>query len=581
MPDVRHAPSTVDISAYRLRTGTERDTFRGHLADPALAQHRVLADVIEFNAGTAFGRAHGFQRLRSLKDFRRAVPIHDYDGLRPWIERAAAGEPGVLSADPALVFFTSSGSTGDHKKIPVTGRFMRSVFFPFYFTALAAMVEYHPEAVADPDATLNLKYDLPARPATTSSGRPHVGASQVDLGKVFGEPLAAEPGSRASWASLSVPVADDDHLGKAYLRLRLAVEHDVRAVIGINPAMVAALPRQLDDWWPRIVRDLRDGTLDGRPGGTANRDLAARLEKLASAAGTLRPADVWPNFRLIYCWASGLASLYLPQVKSAYGTDVEVMPAPVAASEGPLGVPVDRHPTAGPPALGSVLYEFIDADEEIRPDSATLTVSDLKPGRDYHAIITHVGGLYRYALGDVVRAMDPVAGVVRLGYAGRNQRSDAAGEALRESQVIDALTAALKRAGRTVANATSRVRSGPAGLPRYTFLLALDDGAPNDGGRDDGGPADDRLAATLDTELCRVSPRYRRARAERRLDPSTVERTAPDAFYREWTRRVAAGTRQTQVKDRVFTNDEAVWQRLRAADRAELADPAGLATVDG
>jgi hypothetical protein len=168
--------------------------------------------------------------------------------------------------------------------------------------------------------------------------------------------------------------------------------------------------------------------------------------------------------------------------------------------------------------------------------------------------------------------------VVRLGYAGRNQRSDAAGEALRESQVIDALTAALKRAGRTVANATCRVRPGPAGLPRYTFLLALDDG---DSGPADGGPADDRLAATLDTELCRVSPRYRRARAERRLDPSTVERTAPDAFYREWTRRVAGGTRQTQAKDRVFTNDEAVWQRLRTADGAELADRAGLATVDG
>ena len=109
--------------------------------------------------------------------------------------------------------------------------------------------------------------------------------------------------------------------------LRLAVEADLRCVIGINPAMVAALPYQLAHWSPRIVKDLRDGTLGGRPYGAANRDRAAELERLAEYHGTLLPAHVWPNMELIFCWTTGLASLYLPRVRESFGSRVTVLPA--------------------------------------------------------------------------------------------------------------------------------------------------------------------------------------------------------------------------------------------------------------
>jgi hypothetical protein len=66
----------------------------------------------------------------------------------------------------------------------------------------------------------------------------------------------------------------------------------------------------------------------------------------------------------------------------------------------------------------------------------------------------------------------------------------------------------------------------------------------------------------LDAELSRVSPDYRDARRDRRLGRPEVHLTAPDAFLREQEARVAAGVRQTQVKDRVFTTDPDAWERL-------------------
>ncbi len=534
----------------------ERNTLLRALQSPRDAQRQVLASLLAANAGTSFGVEHGFKRIRDWKDFRAAVPIRDYAVLAPWIDRVAGGEHNVLSADDPVVYFMSSGSTGDSKKIPITREFMRTGFFPPFYAAWANFVEHFPDVIAHEDSTLNLKHDPVSQTATTPSGRPHLGASQVDFGTAFGEPLSAEPGSRAPWAVLPVSIGDTDYLEKAYLRLRLAVEHDVRCLIGINPAMVAAVPYQLDQWWPRIVKDLRDGTLGGRRFGSPNPQLAAGLERMAGYFGTLRPAHVWPNFQLIFCWTTGLASLYLPRLRESFGQDVTVLPAPVAASEGFVGVALDRHPTACSAAVTAAFHEFVDADAELRPDSATMLFDELEVGREYHVLLTHVGGLYRYALGDVVRVVDRGQGMPRVSYAGRSNLSNTAGERLRESHVVRALQTGLGAAGLEVRNATCRPAT-PAGLTtRYEFALAPQ------------SPFHARemtaLVSSVDSALCGLSTDYESARADQRLGEPVLHLLAEDAFLQEWQARVESGIRPAQVKDRVFQRDDAAWQRLLA-----------------
>src|SRR5205809_538597 len=87
------------IARYHERVFAERDRLGRAFRDPAARQWDVLTDLLAFNADTAFGREHGFGRIRTLADFRRAVPIRDYAALSPWIDRMADGEANVLTAD--------------------------------------------------------------------------------------------------------------------------------------------------------------------------------------------------------------------------------------------------------------------------------------------------------------------------------------------------------------------------------------------------------------------------------------------------------------------------------------------------
>ncbi|MEU0797940.1 GH3 auxin-responsive promoter family protein [Amycolatopsis sp. NPDC005961] len=547
--DVWTAPGHVE--RYRRRVFAERERLRAAFADPAGEQRRVLADLLRHNASTAFGVAHELAAVRTLDDFKKAVPIGSYAEHRPWIERAAAGEHNMLTADRPGLFFTSSGSTGAHKKIPVTPAFMRTTFFPFYLAAWAPLIECFPEVLSRPDAVLNLKHDPLPAPPTVGSGRPHVGASQVDFGELFGEPLSAEPGTSAPWATLPVPVEAGAHLEKMYLRLRLAVECDVRLVIGINPAMVAALPYQLRQWWPRILREIRDGTAGGRPYVAPNPGRAAELDRIAARRGTVRPADVWPHLSALFCWTTGLARLYLPRLREEFGAGVTVLPAPVAASEGPVGVALDRHPTAGSLVVNASVYEFVEAGQDLGPEVSTMELGELEEGREYHVVFSHIGGLYRYAVGDVVRVLDRVGGVPRVEYAGRSTLSDAAGERLRDAQVVRALAAATAATGLELVNAACRV-GDPAG---YRFALAP--------WRAGWTPAEHtRFTEALDDALCRESTGYRAAREGNRLTRASSLPLDSEAFQRDWQAAVAEGVRPTQVKDRLFRQDPEQWQRL-------------------
>jgi hypothetical protein len=542
------------LDRYRHRVFGERDRLNTALADGIGSQRAVLADLTAHNAATHFGREHGFDRIRTLDDFRKSVPIRDYTGLAPWIERTANGESSVLTADDPVVYFTSSGSTGAPKKIPVTRQFMRTTFFPFYYAAWAPMAEHFPEVVAEPDAVLNLKHDPRPAMVTTPSGRPHLGASQIDFGTTFGEPLSAEPGSRASWETLPGLVAPDDHLEKAYLRLRRAVEADVRCVIGINPAMVAALPYQLLLWLPRIVKDIRDGTLGGTPYREPNPGRAAELERLTARFGSVRPAHIWPNMRVIFCWTTGVASLYLPRLREEFGIGVTVLPAPVAASEGPVGVALDRHGSAGSLVVTASVYEFVDADEELVPDAPTLEPHELEAGREYHVVFSHVGGLYRYAVGDVVRVVDMAAGVPRVEYAGRATTCGVAGERLRDAHVIRSAAAATAATGLELRNVSCHPPASAGEDAGYQVAVAPQEPW--------SATEKVRYATVFDEALATLAPGYRAARDARRLAAPALTVLPANAFLRAWHAEVAAGVRPAQVKDRVFRKDPAAWQRL-------------------
>ncbi|HET9257456.1 MAG TPA: GH3 auxin-responsive promoter family protein, partial [Pseudonocardiaceae bacterium] len=510
---------------------------------------------------------HGLGQVHDIAAFRRAVPIRSHEEFMPWIERMINGESNVLTADVPVAYFSSSGTTGAEKHIPVTQTYLRDCFLPFYYAAFNSVITHHGEALAS-ESVLNLWQD-PASPiARTSGGQPHIGPSQIDYQR-FGEQLAVGPGSSAAWNQIPAELAGVDPYERSYVRLRLAAEHDIRLVIGVNPAMVAALPHQLAECWPRLVNELRAGTVGGRRYGVPNPARARHIEELADRAGTLTPAMLWPRIELVVAWKTALASLYLPHVIAAYGAGVELFSAPVASCEGPAAVPLEAGSDAGAPFVTGCLYEFIPAEEELRPDSQTLLLGELEPGREYHIVVTHAGGLYRCAVNDLMQVREPIAGTSRIAYAGRNVTLAASGMRLREAQLIRALGATLDDTGLEIGNATARLGEDAQGITRVELAVDIT--------REPAADAVARMAESFDLRLGEQEPAYRRARIISGIGYPVVLQTRPGAFMREWVRTVSSGQRPARVKDRVFQPNQATWERIVTGARMHAAARQGAA----
>jgi len=545
-----------------VRCCTERVAFERSRARDALHQGRefqtrLLEEILTESKNTAFGRHHDLASVRDRRDYGKAVPIRAYDAMAPWISRVCDGESNVLTTDDPVLFFKTSGSTGANKAIPVTSKFMTRCFFPFYYAALGALHEQYPGAISGTDRTLNLRQGSSSDVTLTNSGRLHLGASQVDFVRSFGELTAAEPGSRAPW-STNLPAGPrwDNDLAKTYAKLRIAAEHDLECVIGINPAAVAALPHQLALWLPAIVKDMFDGTIGGSIAFPANRERALELDRIAGGRSDVLPKDIWPNIRTLYCWTGGIAALYIEKLRQCFGDDVAVVPAPLAASEGPIALCADPlHPSTSCLAVSNAVFEFIEADLDIHADSGTLDFSELERDRDYHVVISHIGGLHRYALGDVIRVVDRTAGVPRVEYAGRHAASDLLGERLRDSHFISAVRRASRGLGVDVTNVACKATDG-VGQPharRYAMLVGTEDALPDD--------LVGRLAARIDNELGLLSPGYAKARQSAAMEQLSLKTVAPKAFFHEWQTRVSKGVRAAQAKDRLLVPEQA-WQLL-------------------
>jgi len=536
-------------SEYERRSERERVAFRACLRGAEDLQQKVLRETIAENAGSAFGEEHGFAGLDTEAKFRARIPIRTYDELSPWIERAAAGESRVLTEVDPAVFLTSSGSTGDSKRVPMTPPYVQRSFMPFFFAALGNTLRYCPHSIDTPDSTLNMKWDPLRSHGATSAGLPAMGASQVDFAKRFGQELASEPGTRAE--SAMIPSAIADEIERIYYRVRIGAEHDVRALIGINPSMVVTLPALLERFWERLVRELHDGTVMGEKRREPLPARARELDAMARYFGQRLPALLWPNLELVFCWTGGAAKIYTDEIRRAFGDRVQILPAPLAASEAPVAVPIDRHPTAGVLFVSGAYYEFIDADRAIAPDAKTRRWNEVEVGEELHVVVSHVGGLYRYALGDVVRVVDLVDGVPRLEYACRH-RSARVGEAnVREGTIVLAALSALRGAGLTARGFVACADAAPRRIG-VAVELATERPAAGD---------DEAFAERVDRSLSAASQAYRAARAAGALDLPQVVWMARGTLADDWVARVHTGVRPTQVKDRIFvTKDD--WSRL-------------------
>jgi hypothetical protein len=59
-------------------------------------QQKIMTDLIKKGADAEFGKAHKISQANDYQSFKQAIPIRDYEGFRPYIDKIKEGKHNVL-----------------------------------------------------------------------------------------------------------------------------------------------------------------------------------------------------------------------------------------------------------------------------------------------------------------------------------------------------------------------------------------------------------------------------------------------------------------------------------------------------
>jgi GH3 auxin-responsive promoter len=536
--------SRVLVKAAALVTQRHWARWNALTAKPRKIQDQLLFDLLSRNGSTRFGRDHHFDQIRSLADYRKRVQIGDYEGLRPYVERAKNGEANALTDAPVLMFTVTSGSTGEPKLIPVTETALnnhRELTRLWYYRAYLD----HPGFFS---AKL-LGIVSPAIEGRTPGGIPFGAAS----GMIY------QSSPRWIQNAYVVPYLVSeikDFEAKYYVIMRLALEQEISFFGTPNPSTILRLVETADRCKEEIIKDIREGTIASRwhisneirgkltSGLSKNIARARQLETFTSRHDKLRPREYWPRLQLIGCWKGGTVGIRLKELDHWFAEATPVRDLGYMASEAQISLPISDAGSAGILAIDKNFYEFIPESEIGSPNPLVFTASELEEGKYYYLILTTPGGLYRYDINDVIRVagfynQTPLIEFVRKG----RDVTNITGEKLHVNQVIQAMEQAQSAAGRAVQHfrAFADVEKS-----RYVFLVEFD------GSR----PADESLSCLLhelDAGLHALNVEYAQKRDSGRLGAPVLWVMKPGWFERKVSASLQRGGRDVQFKAQLLS----------------------------
>lgn len=449
------------------------------MMNPVAAQREVLQDLVTSAQYTEFGRRHGFSELFSIKAFKQAVPIQEYDDLRPWVERVMQGEQQLLWNTPIHWFAKSSGTTSDRSKfIPVSEESLEENHFKAAKDVLTLYYHFHPDS------------DLLTGKGLIIGGSHtiHQLNEETHYGDLSAVLLQNTPfyGQWIRTPDLSIALMDEWEAKIEQLALN-TIQEDVTSISGVPT-------------WTLVL-----------------------FKRILEITGKSCMKEVWPNLEL-YMHGGVSFVPYRESFARLIGADIHYLEM-YNASEGFFAAQ-DR-----PGEDGMLLFtdhgifmEFMPVEEYGKPEPLTVGLDKVELGRNYAPVISTNGGLWRYLLGDTVRftTLDPF----RIRVSGRLRHFiNAFGEELIIDNADSAIAVACERTGAVVSDYTAGpIYFSEHGNGGHEWLVEFE------------APPSDMAAfvGELDTALKQVNSDYEAKRhRDIALRPPLVH-AAPAGLFSRW-----------------------------------------------
>lgn len=323
-------------------------------SSPIAAQEKVFRNLVHKAANTAFGRDHDFAGIQTYEDFKQRVPIRDYEGMKPYIERGLNGEADVAWPGKPLYFSKTSGTTSGAKFIPLTKESM----------------PHHIEAA---------KYALFSYIAETGK------SAFVDGKMIF---LQGSPELM-------------DRNGVKIGRLSGIVAHHVPSYLQKN-RMPSFKNNCIEDWETKVdaiveetfPEDMR--LISGIPSW-----VQMYFERLIEKGG--KPvSEVFPNFSL-FVYGGVNYEPYRARFEELMGKKIDTIEL-YPASEGFIAFQDSQHEDGLLLLVdGGIFYEFIPADQFFDENPPRLSLKEVELGVNYVIILNTNAGMWGYNIGDTVK----------------------------------------------------------------------------------------------------------------------------------------------------------------------------------
>ncbi len=508
--------------------------------NPEAAQLRILREILKRSANTAYGLEHKLASVNTIAEFRRAVPISDYEAHRPYIDRIWNGEKNVLTSEYPAMFATTSGTMGQAKYIPVTKSYIKEFRHASIASGYFTLLNF--PGIAN---GITLSVFSPAEEGRSPAGVPY--------GAISGGLYLREPFLVKKFIS-PIPYQvylTKDYESKYYALLRCALVLPVTCFYTLNPSTIVVLLKRLDQFAPALIKDIEDGTFSPphasdeklkaamKPYLKKNPRRAKELRQLLED-GKFQPNHIWPLLQVVCCWTRASAAFYIKDFPRYFG-DVPITDITYGASEGRGSISMgDGRQLL---SIRSHFYEFIPEDEIDNPSPKVLLAHELSEGQNYYIIFTTSAGLYRYHINDVVKVVGfhHKCPLIEFQYKGGNI-SSFTGEKLTELQVTNAMRAALISSNMRCRFFTVLPEFRPN--PHYRLLLEPEEG-------DDIKKAKEQLPRLLkdfESNLFEQNIEYKAKRDSSRLDPVLGDLLKSGSYENLRKQMTANGVADAQIK---------------------------------
>lgn len=319
------------------------------------AQQETLLMLLRSAEHTSFGKDHCFASIRNYNDFKRKVPVRDYEDLRSYIDRVVAGEEDVLWKGKPEYFAKTSGTTSGVKYIPISKESM-----PEHIKAARnALLTYIAET-GD--------------------------ASFVDGKMIFlqGSPVLSKKNG-INIGRLSGIVA---HLVPAYLQKNRMPSYETNCIEDWEEKVEAIV----EETWQEDMR-----LISGIPPW-----VQMYFDKLSEKTDGKKIKDIFKNFSL-FVYGGVNYEPYRAKIEQSIGRKVAAIET-YPASEGFIAYQ-DSQSDKGLLLLvnAGMFYEFIPADEFYEENPRRLSLAEVELDVNYALILNTSAGLWGYNIGDTIK----------------------------------------------------------------------------------------------------------------------------------------------------------------------------------